>query len=82
MWKKKFPKITGMVSEANEGSPVVAPVGEKQPAMATQKMAPALHPMGVPSQLPAVPMLKAQPDMDEHTKRRALQNIAMGRKGF
>lgn len=78
MWAKKYPRLAGAISPG----PAVAPVGESQPALATRSMGRSLAPQVVPSVLPAVPMLRAQPNMDEETKRRALANIAMGKKGF
>lgn len=69
-------------SQGNLQGPTVAPVGESQPALATPSMNRDLKPQGVPKQLPAVPMLAAQPNMNSEIKKRALQNIAMGRKGF
>lgn len=81
MWQKRFPKLAGMVSSGSAGAPI-APVGESQPAMATHSMGQALRPQAVPTQLPKIPTLAAQPDMDEKVKHRALMNIAMGHKGF
>ncbi|GAC1606246.1 MAG: hypothetical protein NVS3B3_05950 [Aquirhabdus sp.] len=84
MWPKKFSKLSGMVSpEAqNMAGPNIAPVGESQPAMATTAMSQDMKPMSVPDQLPNVPKLAAQPNMSDHLKKRALANIAMGKKGF
>ena len=79
MWAKKYPGLAGAISTG----PTIAPVGESQPALATRPMARNLAPpQVVPQSLPAAPMLRAQPNMNEETKRRALANIAMGRKGF
>lgn len=78
MWAKKFPKLAGSLSPG----PTVAPVGLSQPALATRPMSRDLAPQGVPQSLPAAPMLRAQPNMDEESKHRALANIAMGKKGF
>lgn len=78
MWAKRFPKLAGAISPG----PTVAPVGESQPAIATRAMSRDLTPQSVPNALPQAPKLRAQPTFDEATKRRALANIAMGRKGF
>ena len=85
MWKKKYPGLAGLVGTPTEGQtgPSVAPVGEPQPAFAARSMNHDLAAQAVPSQLPAVPKLTAQPNMNENEiKKRALTNIAMGRKGF
>lgn len=80
-WQKKYPGLAGMVGGSTNG-PTIAPVGLPQPAQATPSMNHDLRSMAVPNQLPAVPRLAAQPDMNEQVKRKALTNIAMGRKGF
>ncbi len=81
-WQKKYPGIAGIMAGPSSGEPSIAPVGEAQPALATKPMNQDLRAQVVPSALPAVPKLTAQPNMNEETKRRALQNIAVGHKGF
>jgi hypothetical protein len=81
MWAKKFPKIAGALSTPS-ASPTVAPIGLNQPALATKEMNHDLRPITMPNGMPPVQQLAAQPNINEHVKRRALANIAMGKKGF
>jgi len=82
MWKKKYPGLSALMMPKNSTGETVAPIGLSQPEMANRSMKQDLKPMGVPHAMPQPTMLKANPEMDEHLKRKVLMNLAQGRKSI
>jgi len=82
-WPQKKPMFPGVMSALGGGMPGVAPTGLAQPNQALPSMAKDLKPAQVPQSIPKTPKLSPQPSFaDNELKKRALANIAMGRKGF
>jgi hypothetical protein len=81
-WKKKFPNLNILLGGANHSGPTVAPVGEGQPALAAASMNQDLKPMAFSGKTLLPPHLKTTPEMDEHLRKKALINIATGKRGF
>ncbi len=85
-WPKKYPGLAGAINPspitAQPKDPSIAPVGVDQPGLAAPAMGGGLK-LPQPPKPPMAPALGAPsaPNLDE-VKKRALQNIAMGRKGF
>ena len=76
-WKKKYPGLAGMITPPM-GAGGLPPVGQTSEPT-------ALPTAGLPPKLPALPNPGGgmpMPSANDAVKKRALQNIAKGVKGF
>ena len=79
MWQKKYKGLAGQLGLVHPSN-----LGMQAPAVGTSPgaMAQDLKPMGVPNQLPNAPVTVQHPEFEKEMKRKALRNIATGKKGF
>jgi hypothetical protein len=75
-WQKKFPGVAGMIAP-----PTAAPAAPSMPPVGQAPVGLASLPQPAPMQSSAPRVAPEAPGSDE-IKKRALANIAMGKKGF